>query len=293
VATTHCLAWNHITPVFADIDPARYTLDPDAVEAAITPRTEAILAVHVFGTPCHLERLEAIARKHGIALIYDAAHAFGLRVNGRSIAGYGDCSMFSFHATKLYHSIEGGALTFRDPALKKRFDYLKNFGFENETEVVMPGTNAKMNEMQALMGELVLRDMDAIIAKRKVLAARYMDGLAGIPGIRVAAGVTGAADVAAAITPNYAYLPVEVVAGEYPLSRDALYERLKTYNVFARRYFYPLITDFACYRGCAVDGQLPVAAKVARQIMTLPIYHDLDPDDVDKICQILRAESGG
>ena len=286
VATSHALFWNRIQPVFVDIEPDFYTLDPAAVGAAITPRTTAILAVHVFGFPCRHRELSDIASRHGLKLVYDAAHAFGVTVNGQSIASWGDLSMFSFHATKLYHSIEGGALVFKDAGLKKTFDYLKNFGFENETEVVMPGTNAKMNEFQALMGLLVLDHLGELVSKRKTIVDCYRQRLGGIPGIKMPPlpppGVLW----------NYAYMPVEVLP-EYPLARDALYERLKTYNVFARRYFYPLLTDFPCYRELPRGDPLCVAGGVARRILTLPIYHDLALDDVQRICDTIQEVGRG
>jgi dTDP-4-amino-4,6-dideoxygalactose transaminase len=345
VATAHCLVWNNIRPVFVDIDPITYTISPEAVEAAITPRTTAILAVHVFGNPCHLEKLQAIADKHHLALLYDAAHAFGVKmVDGKRETGdggqgtvnstqcsvnsvqcsvprhpdlnpinpvekdiglFGDCSMFSLHSTKLYHSIEGGLLTFNNPAYKKTFEYLRNFGFENETEVMMVGTNAKMNEMQALMGDLMLPKVPEIIAKRKLLTQAYFDGLKDIPGIDLHSVVnslqcsvfsTQPHDSrlppceSLAYEPNFAYLPVEITP-EYGLSRDALYEKLKTFNVFARRYFYPLLTDFSCYKatGYARGDGLEMAKGVADRIVTLPIYFDLEVDDASRICEMIKS----
>ena len=283
VATTHALYWNKIRPVFVDIEPDYYTLDPEKVEAAITPWTTAILAVHVYGYPCNLAALEQIARRHNLRLLYDAAHAFGVTVGGKSIAHFGDRSMFSFHATKLFHSIEGGMLTFRDPGLKTTVDFLKNFGFKNELEVVMPGTNAKMNEMQALMGEMVLSHMPEIIAKRRVICECYRRRLADIAGIKLTP--TLPKDVAY----NYAYFPVEVEAAEFGMSRDALYEKLKTYNVFTRRYFYPLLCDFACYKSVSLTDPLTTARRAAERILTLPIYSDLPLHDVERICDIIKA----
>jgi dTDP-4-amino-4,6-dideoxygalactose transaminase len=283
VATTHALYWNKIRPVFVDIEPNYYTLDPAKVEAAITPWTTAILAVHVFGHPCNLHALADIARRYKLRLIYDAAHVFGVRVGGQSIAHFGDLSMFSFHATKLYHSIEGGALVFRDPGLKSTFDYLKNFGFKNETEVVMPGTNAKMNEMQALMGLQVLSHMDGIVARRKQISERYREGLKSIAGIKMPPPLPSD------ISYNYAYFPVEVDEKQFGLSRDGLYEALKRYNVFARRYFYPLVSDFACYQNISIKDPLTVAHRVADNILTLPIYDTLELDEVDGICRIMKA----
>jgi dTDP-4-amino-4,6-dideoxygalactose transaminase len=282
VATVHSLFWNKVRPVFVDIEPEYYTLDPEQVEAAITPWTSAILGVHVYGHPCRLQELERVARKHNLKLLYDAAHAFGVRVNGRPIGQFGDLSMFSFHATKLFHSVEGGMLTFGDGRLRRRFDYLKNFGFENEVEVVMPGTNAKMNELQALMGRLVLKGMGEIVQKRRQLAETYRCELLTIPGIRTAA------PPAPGVEYNHAFFPIEVDEREFGASRDDLYNGLKEWNVFARRYFYPLVTDFACYRGIVREGELPVARSVASRIITLPIFSDLGLDDVARICDIIR-----
>jgi dTDP-4-amino-4,6-dideoxygalactose transaminase len=282
VATTHALFWNKIRPVFVDIEPEYYSLDPVQVEAAITPWTSAILAVHVYGQPCRLKELEQIARKHGLKLLYDAAHAFGVEVGGTPIGQFGDLSMFSFHATKVFHSIEGGMLTFRDPGLRRLFDYLKNFGFENETEVVMPGTNAKMNEFQALMGLLLLRRMDEMLEKRQAINGRYRERLGLIPGIRLVS------EPAVTVRYNCAYMPVEVDEKEFGLTRDQLYLSLREYNVFARRYFYPLVPDFACYRGVVAAGDLPVARRVASRILTLPMYSDLALDDVNRICDIIE-----
>ena len=282
VATTHSLFWNKIRPVFVDIEPEYYTLDPAKVEAAITPWTSAILAVHVYGHPCKVNELSDIANRHNLKLIYDAAHAFGVKIGNRSIAHYGDLSMFSFHATKLYHSLEGGMLSFRDPGLKSIFDYLKNFGFKNELEVVMPGTNAKMNEMQALMGEIMLSYIHEIIQKRKNVAERYREILSEVPGVILLPSLPDYIDY------NYAYMPVEIDESEFGISRDEVYEKLKTYNVFARRYFYPLVCDFDCYSAVSVNDPLLVARKVAQRILTLPIFPDLDLSDVDKICEIIR-----
>ena len=281
VATTHALFWNKIRPVFVDIEPDYYTLDPEKVEAAITPWTTAILAVHVFGHPCKLHALADVARRHNLRLIYDAAHVFGVQIGGRSIAHFGDMSMYSFHATKLYHSLEGGLLIFQDSGLKSTFDYLKNFGFKNEVEVVMPGTNAKMNEVQALMGLQVLRYLDEIIAKRGKITAMYRERLKDIPGIRVPPPQPS--DVHA----SYAYFPIEIDEQEFGIGRDDLYRKLKEYNVFARRYFYPLVCDYACYQSVSIKDPLTVARRVADSILTLPIYDTLAIQDVERICDIL------
>ncbi|MDD2286727.1 MAG: DegT/DnrJ/EryC1/StrS family aminotransferase [Paludibacter sp.] len=283
VATTHALYWNKIRPVFCDIEPDYYTLDPEKVEAAITPWTTAILAVHVFGYPCNIEALSDIARRHNLKLIYDAAHAFGVTVNGKSIANYGDLSMFSFHATKLYHSIEGGMLVFPNPSLKTEVDYLKNFGFKNEIEVVMPGSNAKMNEMQALMGSIMLKYVPKLIEKRRAIAELYRKKLQSIPGIHLPPLPSDGIDY------NYAYFPVEINEREFGISRDQLYEKLKKFNIFSRRYFYPLICDFACYRNVLVTDSLTTARSVAERILTLPIYYDLGLEQVSRICEVIMA----
>jgi Predicted pyridoxal phosphate-dependent enzyme apparently involved in regulation of cell wall biogenesis len=218
VATTHALYWNKIRPVFCDIEPIYYTMDPEKVEELITPRTTAILAVHVFGYPCQVNALTDIAKRHDLTLIYDAAHAFGVQVNGRPMGHFSDVSMFSFHATKLYHALEGGMLCFKDPELAQTFNYLKNFGFKSETQVVMPGTNAKMNEMQALMGLQMLGYMDAIISKRKVLYELYQKRLKDIPGIITCPNLPDN------VTYNYAYVPVQINEEQFGMSRDALYK---------------------------------------------------------------------
>ncbi|MBN2136448.1 MAG: DegT/DnrJ/EryC1/StrS family aminotransferase [Sedimentisphaerales bacterium] len=283
VATTHALFWNKIRPVFVDIEPDFYTLDPEKVEAAITPWTTAILAVHVFGHACKVNILADIARRHNLKLIYDAAHAFGVRIGSRSIAHFGDMSMFSFHATKLYHSLEGGMLAFQDSGLKSVFDYLKNFGFASEVEVVMPGTNAKMNETQALMGSMVLGYVDKLIERRQRVTEIYRERLDGVPGIKLPPALP------AEVRYNYAYMPIEVDEKQFGMSRNRLHEELKTYNIYTRRYFYPLVCDYSCYRSVSVKDPLTVARKVASRILTLPIYYDLPLDDVRRICDIIIA----
>ena len=229
VATTHVLYWNKIRPVFVDIEPNYYTLDPEKVEAAITPWTTAILAVHVYGHPCKLNALADIARRHNLRLIYDAAHAFGVKIGNKPIAHFGDMSMFSFHATKNFHSLEGGMLVFKETGQKEILDYLKNFGFKNEVEVVMPGTNAKMNEVQALMGLIVLKYMKEITQKRESISRLYRQRLEEVPGIIIPPPLPKD------ITYNYAYFPIEVDEYEYGITRDELYNELKKYNVWARR----------------------------------------------------------
>ncbi len=282
VATTHTLFWNKIRPVFVDIEPEYYTLDPEKVEAAITPWTTAILAVHVYGHPCKLDALADIARRHNLKLIYDAAHAFGVKVGKKSIADFGDLSMFSFHATKSYHSLEGGMLIFRETGLKGVFDYLKNFGFKNEFEVVMPGTNAKMNEMQALMGVQVLKYLDEIIQKRAKISEVYRHLLKDVPGILLVPTLSPT------VRQNHAYMIIEVDEQKYGMSCNSLYEKLKEYNVFSRRYFYPLVCDYACYRNVSIKDPLIVARQVADSILTLPIYDSLELFDVEAICEIIK-----
>ena len=283
VATTHALFWNKIRPVFVDIEPDYYTLDPEKVEAAITPWTTAILAVHVYGHPCKLNVLADIARRHNLKLIYDAAHAFGVKVANKPIAHYGDLSMFSFHSTKLFHSIEGGMLIFREGGLKGLFDYLKNFGFKNEVEVVMPGTNAKMNEMQALMGIQVLKYLEATIRKRARITETYRTRLKNVAGIHLVPALSPDVQY------NYGYMSIEVDEKEFGMGRDALYEKLKEWNVHTRRYFYPLICDYPCYRSISVNGSLTVARRVADRILTLPIYDGLELADVETICEIILS----
>ncbi len=283
VATTHALFWNKIRPVFVDIEPDTYTIDPEKVESAITPWTSAILAVHVYGNPCNLEALADIAERHKLRLIYDAAHAFGVKVDNKPISRFGDLSMFSFHSTKLFHSIEGGMLVFREAGLKGLFDYLKNFGFKNEVEVVMPGTNAKMNEVQALMGIQVLKYLDETIGRRARISELYRKKLGEIPGIRLALPPSPGVQY------NYAYLPIEVDEKEFGMSRDGLYEKLKEWNVHTRRYFYPLICDYPCYRCIPVNGSLAVARRAADRILTLPIYDGLALSEVETICDIITA----
>jgi dTDP-4-amino-4,6-dideoxygalactose transaminase len=282
VATSHALRWNNIQPVFVDIEPDHYTLDPEKVEAAITPQTTAILAVHVYGYPCKLQELADIACRHNIKLLYDAAHAFDVKVDGKSIGHYGDLSMFSFHATKLYHSLEGGMLMFSESGHKKVFDCLKNFGLENDLEISAVGTNAKMNEIQALMGLQVLQHVDGIIERRKQVDTLYRKRLAEIPGIHVPA-----------LPPqniqfNYAYFPIEIDTAKFGMTRDQFHSALQRYNVFSRRYFYPIIPDFACYRSLPVKDPLTIARSVSQRILTLPIYDSLSLEDANRICDCIE-----
>ena len=281
VATTHALFWNKVRPVFCDIEPKYYNIDPERIEDLITPWTTAILAVHVFGHVCQLDKLANIAKKHNLRLIYDSAHAFGVKVNGKSITAYGDLNMLSFHATKLFHTFEGGGLVFQEDGLKSKFNYLKNFGFKNEVEVVMPGTNAKMTEFQALMGISILKYFDQMIAKRKKISRLYRKRLADVPGIIFCK------ELPPEVEYNYAYVPVQIHEGEFGCSRDFLYEELKKYNVFARRYFYPLVSEYACYKHVTLIDSLKNAQEVSNRILCLPIYSELSLEDVEKICNII------
>ncbi|MCU0605868.1 MAG: DegT/DnrJ/EryC1/StrS family aminotransferase [Candidatus Edwardsbacteria bacterium] len=283
VATAHSIWWNNIKPVFADIEPGYFNLDPDKVEAAITPQTTAIMPVHVYGNPCQVDRLQKIADAYGLKLIYDACHTFGVTVGGQPVLNFGDLSVMSFHATKVYHTFEGGAIVCHDGAMKQRIDFLKNFGFAGETTVVAPGINAKMNEFQAALGLLQLKYVDGSIAKRQGLARRYRERLRGIAGLSFLEDAPG-------VVHCYPYFPVLIDQGCYGRSRDAVYEELKRHNVFGRRYFYPLISQFPTYKGLpsAAPGNLPVAERVAGQVICLPLYSDLDPADVDHVAGLLR-----
>lgn len=286
VATTHSLWWNNIKPVFIDIEPEHFNLDPSKIEAAITPQTTAIMPVHVYGNPCNIEEIQRIADIYGLRVIYDAAHAFGVRKNKQSILNWGDLSILSFHATKVYNTIEGGAIICQDENTKLRIDLLKNFGFINEITVVEPGINAKMNEIQAAYGSLQLKYVDEYISKRKVVAERYRQLLADVKGITTISDLEG-------IDYNYAYFPVLINTKAYGISRDDLYLKLQEYEIFGRRYFYPLISEFPTYKGLpsAKIDNLPIANQVAKEIICLPIYPELSLEDVERICQIIKQEA--
>ena len=282
VATTHSLWWNGIKPVFVDIDPLTYNLDPDKIEAAITPRTTAIMPVHVYGTPCDTKRIQEIADKYGLKVIYDAAHAFGVRINGESILNAGDMSTLSFHATKVYNTIEGGALVMHDEQTKKRIDYLKNFGFAGETTVVAPGINSKMDEVRAAYGLVNLKQADKAIAARHHIADAYRNALKDVSGIRFMEDISG-------VQHNYAYFPIFVDAEQYGMTRDELYFKMKEHNILGRRYFYPLISTFSTYRGLesATPENLPVATRAAEQVICLPMYYGLTDEDVKRIINLI------
>lgn len=278
VATTHSLWWNGIKPVFVDIDPATGNIDPDRIEAAITPKTTAIMPVHVYGKPCDTERIQAIADKYGLKIIYDAAHAFGVEVNGESILKAGDMSTLSFHATKVYNTIEGGALVMHDEKTKKRIDYLKNFGFANEVEVIAPGINSKMDEMRSAYGILNLRQVDEAIEARHQVAVQYREALRPVEGITFMDDMPG-------VKHNYSYFPIFVDVEKYGMTRDELYFKMKGQQVLGRRYFYPLISEFSTYRGLpsANKENLPNAHKMADSVICLPMHHELSKEDVERI----------
>ena len=285
VATTHALWWNNIKPVFADIEPHTYNLDPEKVEAAITPNTTAIMPVHVYGNPCKLEAFQQIADTYNLKLIYDAAHAFGVEVNGQSVLNFGDLSVLSFHATKVFNTFEGGAIVCHDEKMKLHIDDLKNFGFRGETTVIAPGINAKMNELQAAFGLLQLKYIDEAREKRKQIAETYREELAGIKGIHC---LNDLPDTKHA----YSYFPILVEEQEYGMSRDELYAKLKENNIFSRRYFYPLISNFPTYRGLtsANKDNLPVANDIAEKVLCLPIYSVIQQSDIERIITLIKAD---
>lgn len=282
VATTHSIWWNGCKPVFVDIDPATGNIDPDAIEAAITNKTTAIMPVHVYGKPCDVKRINDIAAKYGLKVIYDAAHAFGVEVDGESILCAGDMSTLSFHATKVYNTIEGGAMIMHDPETKKRIDYLKNFGFAGETSVVAPGINSKVDEVRAAYGILNLRQVDAAIETRHQVAIKYREALRRVEGITFMDDMPG-------VKHNYSYFPIFVDAEKYGMTRDDLYEKMKSYNVLGRRYFYPLISTFSTYRGLpsAAPENLPNAHKMANSVICLPMHHELSLEDINRVLELI------
>lgn len=280
VATTHSLWWNGIKPVFVDIDPATGNIDPDRIEAAITPKTTAIMPVHVYGKPCNTKRIKDIADTYGLKVIYDAAHAFGVEVDGESILNAGDMATLSFHATKVYNTVEGGALVMHDAETKKRIDYLKNFGFANEVTVVGPGINSKMDEVRSAYGLLNLRQVDAAIEARHQVAIKYREALRPVEGITFFDDMPG-------VKHNYSYFPIFVDAEKYGMTRDELYFKMKEHNVLGRRYFYPLISEFSTYRGLdsARPENLPNAQRMAETVICLPMHHVLSNDDVNRVIE--------
>jgi len=284
VATTHAIHLNGCTPVFCDIEPDTFTLDPDKVESLITPRTTAIMPVHVYGNPCQHEKLKKIADKYGLKLFYDAAHVFGVKKDGVSVANWGDLSMLSFHATKVFNTLEGGALATNEETMKKQIDLLRNFGFQDEVTVVAPGSNGKVDEVRSAYGLLQLKYVDGEIAKRQKVAAFYREKLSTISGIRILNDIPG-------VRHNCGYFPILVDEKEYGISRDALYERLKANGIYARRYFYPLCSQFPSYRSLqsALPGALPVAEKTAQEVLCLPIFADMEESATAQVIVLIKS----
>lgn len=282
-ATVQALDWNNLTPVFCDIDPVTFNIDADKIEALITEKTSAILGVHVFGNPCDVEGIQAIADKHGLKVIYDAAHAFGSKINGVPVSSFGDLTMFSFHATKLFNTIEGGALTYSDPELDKQLNLLKNFGIANSESVVLSGLNAKLNEVQAGVGLEVLKVVGEERRKRHTIKKAYEENLADIDGIRV---LTTLADESS----SYQYFVIEINEAVFGQSRDTVHQELQKYNIFARKYFYPLCSDFEWYSELpsARPENLPHAKRAVQQVLAMPYYGDLPTASVEAICEIIR-----
>lgn len=280
VATTHSIFWNKCTPVFVDVEPKYYNIDPTKIEAAITEKTTAIMPVHVYGNPADTDAIQKIADKYGLKVIYDAAHAFGVKKNGASILNAGDLSVLSFHATKIYSTIEGGAVICHSQEMKHHIDNLKNFGFRGETVVEEPGINAKLNEVQSAFGLLSLKYIDVAIVKRKRIVEQYRAALKGVSGISFLLEQNN-------IEHNYAYFPIFVDEAKYGISRDALYDKLKSNNILGRRYFYPLISSFEPYRELPSAQNLPVAQKAAEQVICLPLYPDLESEDVERIINLI------
>ena len=284
VATSHALWWNGIKPVFVDIDPKTCCMDPNKVEAAITPKTTAIMPVHVYGQPCDTIAIQQIADKYGLKVIYDAAHAFGVDVDGKSILEAGDMSTLSFHATKVYSTVEGGALICKDEKTKQRIDHLKNFGFSDEVTVIAPGINGKMDEIRAAYGLLNLKQVDKAIMERQHVVTRYRAALREVHGVSFMDDIPG-------VRHNYSYFPIFIDESKFGMSRDALYSKMKSENVMGRRYFYPLISDFSTYRGLesASPENLPVAHAMADSVICLPLYMGLTEDDIDRVLESIKS----
>ena len=282
VATANSLVWNGLQPVFVDIDPQTLNIDPEKIKAAITPRTKAILAVHCYGNPCAVEAIQTIADEYNLKVIYDSAHAFGVKHKGKSVLRHGNLAVVSFHATKVFNTFEGGAIICPDLATKQHIDHLKNFGFINETTVVAAGINGKMSEFNAALGLLQLKHVDQALAKREAVDMTYRRLLADVPGISCLQKPTDAAV-------NHAYFPI-LVDSRYPLSRDELHQKFKNHNIFTRRYFYPLITSFPMYKDMpsADLAGLPCAAEAAQKVLCLPIYPDLSQEDQNRIIQLIH-----
>ena len=282
VATTHSIWWNGCKPVFVDIEESTCGIDPEKIEAAITPKTTAIMPVHCYGKPVNTDAIQAIADKYGLKVIYDAAHAFGVEVNGESVLTRGDMATLSFHATKVYNTLEGGALVVHDEKTKQRIDYLKNFGFAGETEVVAPGINSKMDEVRAAYGLLNLKQVDEAIEKRHQVAIRYREALRNVKGIRFFDDMPG-------VRHNYSYFPIFINAEDYGMTRDELYFKMKEQGILGRRYFYPLISTFSTYRGLpsAATENLPVATRIANEVICLPMHHELSQENLNRILDLI------
>jgi dTDP-4-amino-4,6-dideoxy-D-glucose transaminase len=286
-ATTHVLHWNRLKPVFCDIEPRTFNIDAEQIERHIGPDTRAILAVHVFGNPCDVKTIDEIAQRHRLCVIHDASHAFGVELEGRSILTWGDLSTLSFHATKLYSTIEGGAVVASTPEQKSRLDFLRNFGIADEETVIGPGVNGKLNELQAVFGLLTLDGVREEIDRRLRITAIYREGLRGVPGITLARTMPG-------VRHNGSYFPVLIDHEEFGVDRDTLYHHLKLFNVHTRKYFHPLCSRFPCYASLpsADPKRLPVAERVGSQVLCLPIFGTLPPEHVERICDIVRELQG-
>lgn len=282
-ATPHVLHWNGITPIFCDIEDKTFNIDPNKIESLITPKTVAILPVHVYGYPCDVDAIKDIADRHGLRIIYDAAHAFGVKMDGQSLVQFGDITMLSFHAAKLFTTFEGGALIVHDDNIKKRIDSLKNFGIADEETVIAPGINGKMNELQAAFGILELEIVGAEISKRRKLANMYRNGLKDIPGVSYLPDKSN-------VEHNYSYFPILIDRSQFGISRDELHGILKKFNIITRKYFHPLCSHYPCYKShtSADPKNLPVAEDIVKKILCLPIYGNLPEENVDTICQILK-----
>ena len=283
VATTHALWWNNIKPVFVDIEPNTFNINPEMIESAITPQTTAILPVHVYGNPCNMQKIKEIADAYGLKVIYDACHTFGVTIKGIPVLNFGDLSVMSFHATKVYNTFEGGAIICHDEATKNQIDNLKNFGYVDETTVVIPGINAKMNEIQAAVGLLQLKYIDGVIEKRKKIADHYRNLLKKIDGISFIEDIPD-------IKHSYSYFPIFINNIKFGRTRDEVYIELIKNKIYGRRYFYPLISQFPTYRGLdsAHPGKMPIAERTTEEVICLPIYPDLTINYVNKICNIIK-----
>ena len=280
VATANSLLWNNLSPIFADINPTTFNIDPSKIENLITPQTTAIMPVHCYGNPCDVEEIQNIASKHNLKVIYDAAHAFGVKKDNTSILNYGDLSVLSFHATKVFHTFEGGAIVSHTPEMKKRIDHLKNFGFENEISVIEAGINGKMSELNAALGLIQIKHVNQLIDKRQSIANIYNSRLNQLKGVEIPSWNQNSCN-------NFSYYPI-VINDSYPVSRDSLYESLKIKNIFTRRYFYPLITKFSMYeKYMNKNNSLTNSKYIADRVLCLPIYPNLDDQSLDLICQTI------